>query len=101
MYPFAPSLRQLVVQTTAIYLPVPPSLPKLVLPSFPVSNAGEHGFVDKWKAWAKWEEGNPLETEEKEKPVLMTRIPGCQTVPVNILCWRFDVCTSFSRQKKY
>ena len=33
-------------------------------------------MVDKWKAYLKWEEGNPLEIEDKDRSTLITHIQG-------------------------
>ena len=77
------TLSQLVsysVHCTAIYLPVPPSHvpghPELIPPSLPTINAGKRGPVAKWKMCLKWVEGNPLEIEERDNPVLIARIKG-------------------------
>ena len=79
------TLRQLVTHTTAIYLPVLPSRvpgrPELIPPSLPTFNAGKRGPVAKWKMYLKWEEGNPLEIEERDNPVLIARIHGVRFVP--------------------
>ena len=68
-------LRQLVnhVQVGAFY---PPNSPEIFLPSLPKFDASERALVGKWKAYLKWEEGNPLEIEEKDRSTLITRIQG-------------------------
>ena len=55
-------LRQLVNHIGAIY---PPNSPEIFLPSLPKFDASERALVGKWKAYLKWEEGNPLEIKEK------------------------------------
>ena len=52
-------LRQLVNDVGAIYPP------QFYLPSLPEFDASERTLVGKWKAYLKWEEGNPLEIKEK------------------------------------
>ena len=64
-------LRQLVNHVGAIY---PPNSPEIFLPSLPKFDASERALVGKWKAYLKWEEGNPLEIEEKDRSTLITRI---------------------------
>ena len=66
-------LRQLVNHVGAIY---PPSSSEIFLPSLPKFDASERALVGKWKAYLKWEEGNPLEIEEKDRSTLITRIQG-------------------------
>ena len=66
-------LRQLVNHVGAIY---PPSSSEIFLPSLPKFDASERALVGKWKAYLKWEEGNPLEIEEKDRSILITRIQG-------------------------
>jgi cleavage stimulation factor subunit 3 len=66
-------LHQLVNHVGAIY---PPNTPEIFLPSLPRFDASERALVGKWKAYLKWEEGNPLEIEEKDRATLITRIKG-------------------------
>ena len=66
-------LRQLVNHVGAIY---PPNSSEIYLPSLPKFDASERALVGKWKAYLKWEEGNPLEIEEKDRSTLITRIQG-------------------------
>jgi cleavage stimulation factor subunit 3 len=66
-------LRQLVNHVGAIY---PPNSTEIFLPSLPKFDASERALVGKWKAYLKWEEGNPLEIEEKDRSILITRIQG-------------------------
>ena len=66
-------LRQLVNHVGAIY---PPNSSEIYLPSLPKFDASERALVGKWKAYLKWEEGNPLEIEEKDRSILITRIQG-------------------------
>ena len=66
-------LRQLVNHVGAIY---PPPKSENFIPSLPKFDASERALVDKWKAYLKWEEGNPLEIEDKDRSTLITRIQG-------------------------
>ena len=50
-----------------------PGHSELVLLSFSIFNAHESG----WKIYPKWEEGSPLEIEERKKPVLLQQSGGC------------------------
>lgn len=74
------TLRQLTNHLNALYpLTPPPSAgarPEIFLPSLPTFNASERTLIGKWKAYLKWEESNPLEIEEKDKSVLISRIQG-------------------------
>ncbi|TFK35087.1 hypothetical protein BDQ12DRAFT_706778 [Crucibulum laeve] len=73
------TLRQLSNHLSALYPPTPPSngnRPDLYLPSLPSFDTADRTLVGKWKAYLRWEEGNPLEIEEKEKATLITRIQG-------------------------
>ena len=68
-------LRQLQKYTASLDLP--PSLsfdhPRLTLPPLPSFTQQERTLVLAWKAYLKWEEGNPLELEDKD-PALITRV---------------------------
>ncbi|KAF7288478.1 CFIA complex component [Mycena chlorophos] len=46
----------------------------LVLPSPPTFTPAERQLVGRWKAYLKWEESNPLEIEDKDKAILITRV---------------------------
>lgn len=74
------TLRQLINQTASLYPAIPsptvPGRPELVLPTLPTFNGAERALVGKWKAYLKWEESNPLEIEDKDKSVLISRIQG-------------------------
>ena len=48
--------------------------PPLVLPRVPTFSQNERALVGAWKAYLKWEEGNPLELDEKDKTVLIQRV---------------------------
>jgi cleavage stimulation factor subunit 3 len=48
--------------------------PALVLPRVPTFSQNERALVGAWKAYLKWEEGNPLELDEKDKTVLIQRV---------------------------
>ncbi|KAF8075815.1 hypothetical protein FPV67DRAFT_1469355 [Lyophyllum atratum] len=73
------TLRQLTNHVATLY-PIPPpsapNRPELLLPSLPTFTAGERALVGKWKAYLKWEESNPLEVEDKDRAVLVSRIQG-------------------------
>jgi len=64
-------LRQLTSHLQGLYQP---NQPEPYLPSLPKFDAFERGLVGKWKAYLKWEEGNPLELEDKDRPTLIQRI---------------------------
>ncbi|KAG6887539.1 hypothetical protein C0995_014547 [Termitomyces sp. Mi166 len=69
--------RQLINHAGALFpasASVPQTRPELVLPALPTFNASERTLVGKWKAYLKWEENNPLELEEKDKSILVSRI---------------------------
>ncbi|KAF9460965.1 hypothetical protein BDZ94DRAFT_1238063 [Collybia nuda] len=72
------TLRQLTNHLSTLYPPTPPvppgGRPDIYLPSLPTFNASERTLIGKWKAYLKWEESNPLEIEEKDKAVLISRI---------------------------
>ena len=46
----------------------------IFLPRAPTFNANDKALVGRWRQYLKWEEGNPLEIEEKEKTSLHTRL---------------------------
>ncbi|KAF8650367.1 hypothetical protein AX16_005263 [Volvariella volvacea WC 439] len=69
------TLRQLTQHMSAL-IPPPSSPNELYLPSLPSFDAAERSLVGRWKTYLKWEESNPLELEEKDKPTLITRIQG-------------------------
>lgn len=48
--------------------------PPLVPPRVPTFSQSERALVGAWKAYLKWEEGNPLELDEKDKSVLIQRV---------------------------
>jgi hypothetical protein len=48
--------------------------PPLVLPRVPTFSPNERALVGAWKAYLKWEEGNPLELDEKDKTILIQRV---------------------------
>lgn len=75
------TLRQLINHVSGLYppppaIPAPFNHPELLLPSLPTFDAAERSLVGKWKAYLKWEESNPLEIEEKDRAVLISRIQG-------------------------
>lgn len=69
------TFRQLTNHVGALF-PPPTSLNRseLVLPALPTFNTSERTLVGKWKAYLKWEESNPLELEEKDRSILVSRI---------------------------
>jgi len=67
-------LRQLSNHISSLYPPSPQD--EIYLPSLPKFDTAERLLVGKWKSYLKWEEGNPLEIEEKDKATLVTRIMG-------------------------
>ncbi|KAF9530907.1 hypothetical protein CPB83DRAFT_919848 [Crepidotus variabilis] len=66
--------RQLTNHINPLYALHPPQ--ELYIPSLPKFDGVERALVGKWKAYLKWEEGNPLEIEDKDKATLTTRIMG-------------------------
>lgn len=69
-------LRQLQRHLGPLFPPVPQSSsgrPSLYLPSLPTFNAAERALVGAWKTYLKWEEGNPLELDDKDRPILIQR----------------------------
>ncbi|KAJ7050847.1 Suf-domain-containing protein [Mycena amicta] len=46
----------------------------LSLPAPPSFSPIERQLVGRWKSYLKWEEGNPLEIEEKDKATLISRV---------------------------
>ncbi|KAF8999433.1 hypothetical protein BDQ17DRAFT_1361005 [Cyathus striatus] len=46
------------------------------LPGLPTFDGAERMLIGKWKGYLKWEEGNPLEIEEKDRTTLITRVQG-------------------------
>jgi cleavage stimulation factor subunit 3 len=70
-------LRQLQRHIGPLFPPAPlssTSRPALYLPSLPTFNAAERALVGAWKNYLKWEESNPLELEEKDRPTLIQRV---------------------------
>ncbi|KAJ8094995.1 mRNA 3'-end-processing protein rna14 [Marasmius tenuissimus] len=71
-------LRELIKHTNSLYPSATPlrsgEIPDLFLPMKPSFSAQERQMVGKWKAYLKWEEGNPLELEAKDKGTLISRV---------------------------
>jgi cleavage stimulation factor subunit 3 len=70
-------LRQLQRHIGPLFPPAPASStsrPPLYLPALPTFNAAERALVGAWKNYLKWEEGNPLELEEKDRGTLVQRV---------------------------
>lgn len=67
-------LRQLSNHLSTLY---PPNTHhEICLPSLPKFDAADRALVGKWKLYLKWEEGNPLEIDEREKATLIGRVMG-------------------------
>ncbi len=67
-------LRQLSNHISSLYAPSPQD--EIYLPSLPKFDTAERLLVGRWKSYLKWEEGNPLEIEEKDKSTLIIRLMG-------------------------
>ena len=61
---------------TVLIPPVPATKGSIWLPRVPNFSAGDKALVGRWRIYLKWEEGNPLEIEEKDKAQLHTRLQG-------------------------
>jgi cleavage stimulation factor subunit 3 len=46
----------------------------IVLPAPATFSTKERQLIGRWKAYLKWEEGNPLEFEEKDRAILISRV---------------------------
>ncbi|KAJ6579583.1 Suf-domain-containing protein [Mycena vulgaris] len=66
-------LRQLSTHLGGLGLPTPGST-TLWLPPLPTFSSQERPLIGRWKAYLKWEEGNPLELEEKDRGLLISRV---------------------------
>lgn len=44
------------------------------LPRPPTFSQSDKAYVQRWRLYLKWEEGNPLEIEEKDRATLLQRI---------------------------
>jgi cleavage stimulation factor subunit 3 len=72
-------LRQLEIHLRTLFPPSPQvanGRPAMHLPRLPTFNPGERALVGAWKAYLKWEESNPLEIEDKDRPTFLTRMQG-------------------------
>ncbi|EEB89816.1 hypothetical protein MPER_12049, partial [Moniliophthora perniciosa FA553] len=68
-------LRELKQHTANLYPSSVPSADRdIFLPTLPSFSQSERQLVGKWKAYLKWEEGNPLMLEERDRTNLLTRI---------------------------
>ncbi|KAF7301152.1 CFIA complex component [Mycena indigotica] len=65
-------LRQLSTHLNGLNLNSPTN--GLILPVLPSFNQADRQLVARWKAYLKWEEGNPLEIDDKDKAALINRI---------------------------
>ncbi|KAI0092880.1 Suf-domain-containing protein [Irpex rosettiformis] len=61
---------------TVLIPPAPSTKTAVWLPRVPNFSAGDKALVGRWRIYLKWEEGNPLEIEEKDKAQLHTRLQG-------------------------
>jgi cleavage stimulation factor subunit 3 len=87
-------LRQLVNHVGVIMLSIPQIHPKFSYHPFPSLTRQSvlwSELVGKWKAYLKWEEGNPLEIEEKDWSILITRIQGVYRKTVIEVRLRYSV----------
>lgn len=72
-------LNQLQEHLTVLFPPPPPSRsgrPPIWLPRQPTFSAGDKALVGRWRMYLKWEEGNPLVIDEKEKATFVQRMQG-------------------------
>lgn len=69
-------LHQLSEHLTVLFAPPPASKSRsnIWLPRPPTFNAGDKALVGRWRMYLKWEEGNPLEIEEKDHNALQLRV---------------------------
>lgn len=70
-------LRNLQRQVGMLFPPPPASAsgrPSIYLPPLPSFNPAERALVGAWKTYLRWEESNPLEIEDKDKMVLISRV---------------------------
>lgn len=74
---------------TVLFPPAPDSRSRtsISLPRPPTFNAGDKALVRRWRIYLKWEEGNPLEIEDKDKAQLRLRIQGVYRKA--LVCMRF------------
>ncbi|KAK6985207.1 mRNA 3'-end-processing protein RNA14 [Favolaschia claudopus] len=76
--------------TNGIFLPAPPTF-----------SATERQLIGRWKSYLKWEEGNPLELEEKDRATLVARVEHAYRKAVSyyseIWFMAYTWCTSVGR----
>ena len=68
---------QLQEHLTVLFPPAPPTKPgrtAIYLPRAPTFSSPDKALVGRWRKYLKWEESNPLETEDKDKSQLHARI---------------------------
>ena len=68
---------QLQEHLTVLFPPAPPTKPgrtAIYLPRAPTFTSPDKALVGRWRKYLKWEESNPLETEDKDKSQLHARI---------------------------
>ncbi|KAF8632394.1 hypothetical protein AX17_004835 [Amanita inopinata Kibby_2008] len=77
------TLRQLINHVASLYPPsfnnAYPPLPdgsntEIFMPLCPTFDLSERALVGKWKAYLKWEESNPLEIEDRDRSVFISRV---------------------------
>ncbi|KAJ7083098.1 Suf-domain-containing protein [Mycena belliarum] len=67
-------LRQLSTHLSGLGLTPNADTAKMWLPALPTFSPQERPLIGRWKAYLKWEEGNPLEIEEKDRGSLILRV---------------------------
>ncbi|KAJ7618475.1 Suf-domain-containing protein [Roridomyces roridus] len=68
------TLRQLTTYLQGLGLHPPPDPSHFWLPSPPTFSKDDRPLIGRWKTYLKWEEGNPLAIEEKDRANLILRI---------------------------
>ncbi|KAF8720570.1 hypothetical protein AX14_010937 [Amanita brunnescens Koide BX004] len=94
------TLRQLINHVTSLYPssfnnsypPLPDgSNTDIFLPPSPSFDPTERALASKWKAYLKWEEGNPLEIEEKDRAVFINRVQAVYRKAVIRMRWYREI----------
>ncbi len=94
------TLRQLINHVATLYPPsfnnsYPPlpdgSNTDIFLPLSPSFDQTERALAGKWKAYLKWEEGNPLEIEEKDRAVFINRVQAVYRKAVIRMRWYSEI----------
>lgn len=66
--------RQLEKHIKDLYPSTEATRDEIFLPSPPAFSPDDRQLVNKWKAYLKWEENNPLMLDDKDRPLLILRI---------------------------